>query len=324
MFTTFNPEPSQVSGFGEDMGLEAMGRGTVNLETNIDRRSISTTLHDMLYVPKAINCLLVVGRIDTKGGIINFLNGKVTIRQPDRRVRIKGKLVHCVYPLDAHTQSKDDIAKVATDSPGISWLELHCCYGHASIHGLRQMITGKVVEGLKVDPSSNLNFQCKACIAAKMSITPFPKYGATRAIKVGDITHSDLWGPARVESIGRNLYYIAFIDDYSHYVTIKFLNSKSEVTQKVKDYTEWIKMQSRHTVKAFRFNGGGEFMSKNLKGWLDEFGIEQQTSTPYSPQQHGIAEHPNCTLVELMRAMLIDTKLPKFLWAEAVLHTAYI
>ena len=103
MFTTFNPEPSQVSGFGEDMGLEAMGRGTVNLETNIDGRSISTTLHDMLYVPKAINCLLAVGRIETKGGIINFSNGKVTIRQPDGWVRIKGKLICHVYLLDTHT-----------------------------------------------------------------------------------------------------------------------------------------------------------------------------------------------------------------------------
>ena len=106
------------------------------------------------------------------------------------------------------------------------------------------MITRKVIKGLKVDPSSNSNLQCETCIAAKMSRTPFPKYGATRAIKVGDITHSNLWGPARVESIGRNLYYVAFINDYSCYVTVKFLNSKSEVTQKVKDYTEWIKTQS--------------------------------------------------------------------------------
>ena len=86
-----------------------------------------------------------------------------------------------------------------------------------------------------MDLSSNSNFQCQACMAAKMSRTPFPKYGATRVTNVGDITHSDLWGPARVESIGRNLYYMAFINDYSHYVTIKFLKSKSDVTQKIRN-----------------------------------------------------------------------------------------
>ena len=96
------------------------------------------------------------------------------------------------------------------------------------------------------------------------------------------------------------------------------------MAQKVKDYTKWIKTQLGRTVKAFLFDGGGKFMSKSLKGWLNELGIERQTSAPYSPQQQGVAECPNCTLVELMRAMPIDTKLPKFLWAEATLHAAYV
>ena len=65
-------------------------------------------------------------------------------------------------------------------------------------------------------------------------------------------------------------------------------------------------------------------MSKSLKGWLDGLGIECQASAPYSPQQHGVAEHPNHMLVELMHAMLINSRLPKFLWVEAILHTAYI
>ena len=117
---------------------------------------------------------------------------------------------------------------------------------------------------------------------------------------------------------------MAFIDDYSHYVTIKFLKLKSDITQKIKDYTEWIRTQSGCTVKAFRFDGGGEFMSNSLKRWLNKLGIECQASAPYSPQQHRVAERPNCTLVELMRTMLIDTKLPKFLWVEAILHAAYI
>ena len=186
------------------------------------------------------------------------------------------------------------------------------------------MVNSKVVKGLKVDLSSDSNFQCQACMAAKMSRTPFPKYGATQVTNVGDITHSDLWGPARVESIGRNLYYVAFIDDYSHYVTVKFLKLKSDATQKIKDYTEWVKTQLGCTIKAFCFDRGGEFMSKSLKGWLDGLRIEHQASAPYSPQQHGVTECPNRTLVELMHAMLIDSKLPKFLWAEAVLHAAYV
>ena len=105
---------------------------------------------------------------------------------------------------------------------------------------------------------------------------------------------------------------------------MKFLKSKSDITQKIKDYTEWIRTQLGCIIKAFCFDGGREFMSNSLKRWLNKLGIERQASAPYSPQQHSIAERPNCMLVELMQAMLIDTNLPKFLWAEAILHATYI
>ena len=83
MFVTFNPEPSKVAGFGENMALEATGRGTVILTSTVDGQSIHTTLQDILYVPKTLNCLLAVGRIDAKGGIMNFADGKVNIKQPN-------------------------------------------------------------------------------------------------------------------------------------------------------------------------------------------------------------------------------------------------
>ena len=60
MFVTFNPELSKVGGFGEDMALEATGRGTVILMSTVDRQPIHTMLQDVLYIPKALNCLLAI------------------------------------------------------------------------------------------------------------------------------------------------------------------------------------------------------------------------------------------------------------------------
>ena len=211
----FKQEPSQVGGFGENMGLEAMGKGTVILKAQVEGKSILTTLHDMIYVPKATNCLLAIRRIDSKGGLTNFSDKKVTIQQPDGQVRIVRKLIRQVYLLEAHAQTQNNTTKIAVETQGILWLELHHCYGHALIHSLQQMITNKMVDGLKVDTNSNSSFQCQACVVAKISRTPFPKYGVMQAIDVGDITHSDLWGPARIKSIGKNLYYMALINDYS-------------------------------------------------------------------------------------------------------------
>ena len=70
-----------------------MGRGMVILLTNVDGKPISTTLQDVIYIPKATDCLLAIGRIDAKGGVANFSNGKVTISQLDGQVRIEGKLI---------------------------------------------------------------------------------------------------------------------------------------------------------------------------------------------------------------------------------------
>ena len=105
MFVTFNPEPLKVGGFREDMALEATGRGTVTLMSTVDGQQIHTTLQDILYVPKALDCLLAVGKIDVKGGITNFTDGKVNVKQPNGHTRITGKLTQQVYLLDTRAQT---------------------------------------------------------------------------------------------------------------------------------------------------------------------------------------------------------------------------
>jgi hypothetical protein len=68
---------------------------------------------------------------------------------------------------------------------------------------------------------------------------------------------------------------------------------------------------------------GGEYISKGFQSFLKTHGIEKQTSTPYRPQQNGVAERANRTLVEMARSMLHAQNLNKSLWAEAVVNAAY-
>jgi len=67
-----------------------------------------------------------------------------------------------------------------------------------------------------------------------------------------------------------------------------------------------------------------EFLNENLQTWCHLEGIEMQLTAPYSPSQNGVAERMNRTLVELARAILMDSKLPEFLWEPAVAHAAYL
>ena len=75
---------------------------------------------------------------------------------------------------------------------------------------------------------------------------------------------------------------------------------------------------------AFRCDQGAEFVNDNLVRWLQEQGIELQTTAPYSPSQNGAAKRLNRTLLELARAMMIERNVPMFLWEYAIKHAAYL
>ncbi len=101
------------------------------------------------------------------------------------------------------------------------------------------------------------------------------------------------------------------------------MKSKGECLEKFKEFKALVETQSEHKIKVFPSNNGGEYISKEFKRFLKAHDIEKQTSTPYRPQQNGVAERVNRTLVEMGRSMLHAQNLKKSLWAEAVVNAAY-
>ena len=135
---------------------------------------------------------------------------------------------------------------------------------------------------------------------------------------------SDVWGPARVESIGRWKYYISFTDDAKRYVTTLFLCTKDEAQSRIKEYVNMIENKFGRAPKYLRFDNGKELVNKELERFASEKGIVIETMAPYSPSQNGVVERFNRTLLELAHAMLIEKDLPAFLWDKAVAHAAYL
>jgi len=115
-----------------------------------------------------------------------------------------------------------------------------------------------------------------------------------------------------------------FVDDYSRCVTIKYLKTKNQATEKCKDYLTYIERQRGVLPKALHADNGREYVNNDLIVWCESKGIKFETTAPYSPEQNGVAEQMNCTLVELLHAMLIACNLPSFLWPEAVTYAAYV
>ncbi|GJW33179.1 retrovirus-related pol polyprotein from transposon TNT 1-94 [Tanacetum coccineum] len=138
-----------------------------------------------------------------------------------------------------------------------------------------------------------------------------------------NLLHMDLCGPMRVASINGKKYILVIVDDYSRYTWTLFLRSKDETPEVLKDFLTMIQRNLQAPVIYVRTDKGTEFLNKTLNAFFKEEGIEHQPSTPRTPEQNGVVERRNRTLIEAARTILSASKLPLFFWAEAIATACY-
>jgi len=132
------------------------------------------------------------------------------------------------------------------------------------------------------------------------------------------IVHTDVCRPMKTTSHGGARYFFIFIDDFSRKIHVYLLKAKGEAFEKFKQYKALVENEIGHKIKVLRSNNGGEFVCKKFDAFLAECGIQRQTSEPYSPQQNGVAEHANRTIMECARSMILAQRLELEFWGEAV------
>nr|GEW55674.1 putative ribonuclease H-like domain-containing protein [Tanacetum cinerariifolium] len=133
-----------------------------------------------------------------------------------------------------------------------------------------------------------------------------------------ELLHMDLCGPMRVASINEKKYILVIVDNYSRYTWVYFLHSKDKTPEIIKKFITQAQLNYKAKVYNIRTDNGNEFKNATLKAHYEKLGIMQQFSTARTPQQNGVVERHNRTLVEAAQTMLIFSRLPEFLWAKAV------
>ena len=139
-----------------------------------------------------------------------------------------------------------------------------------------------------------------------------------------ELVHSDLCGPMEMKSLGGSAYFLTFIDDCSRKCFIYFIQSKSEVFECFKDFQAFTETQTGKRLKRLRSDNGLEYVNESMKQYLRQCGERHETTVPHNPEQNGLAERMNRTIVERARCILSDAGLKKSFWAEAVGTACYI
>jgi hypothetical protein len=138
-----------------------------------------------------------------------------------------------------------------------------------------------------------------------------------------ELLHMDLFGPVAYLSIGGSKYGLVIVDDFSGFTWVFFLQDKSETQGTLKRFLRRAQNEFELNVKKIRSNNGSEFKNLQVEEYLEEEGIKHEFSAPYTPQQNGVVERKNRTLIDMARTLLGEFKTPERFWSEAVNTTCH-
>lgn len=192
----------------------------------------------------------------------------------------------------------------------------HKRYGHLNFTDLKKLQTNDMVKGLNLN-SKNNGVECTICARGKMHQLPYKNSEHRQKEKLG-LIHSDICGPMNTESLGGAKYFATFIDDFSRYTETTMLKQRSDILTAFKNFKKRVEKETGCVIKRLRTDNAKEYTSKEFDKYLEEKGITRQLTVEYTPQQNGVAERANRTLVEMARCLMLQAKLPNSLWAEAI------
>ncbi|KAL0537750.1 hypothetical protein IC582_026735 [Cucumis melo] len=298
---------------GDNGTCDVKGTGSVQIATHDGMVRILTIVR---YVPKLKRNLISLGELDRSGCTIKFENGVMKVTKGSL-VKLRGTLRHGLYVLEGTTVSGSAaIASGKITDMSMLW---HKRLAHVSERGLQALSQQGLLGGVK---NVELPF-CEHCIMGKSTRVKFGK-GKHTTKGILDYVHSDLWGPTKEVSMGGSRYFISIIDDFSRKVWIYPLKQKDEAFGKFLEWKKQVENQTGRKVKYLRTDNGLEFVNNKFNQFCKSEGITRHFTVTYTPQQNGLAERFNRTIMERTRCLLTNASLPLKFWGEAAQTACYL
>lgn len=318
LFSQMDEDFKHTVKLGNDKKMEVVGKGNVKLILN----NVAYTISGVYYIPELKNNLLSLGQLQEKELTIIIQKGACKIFHEERGLIAVSKMssnrMFMLFDQTGETGQQRCLQAITEDAPKL-W---HERYGHLSHTGMKMLQSKEMVRGL---PSFDVQkFTCSDCLVGKQSRNPIPKKSSWRAKEVLELIHSDICGPITPVTTSGVRYVLCFIDDHSRKAWAYFLKEKSEAFSYFKEFKRKVETETEKLIKCLRTDRGGEYTSTEFSEFCKEHGIRRQLTTAYTPQQNGVAERKNRTVMNMVRSMLSMRKVPRIFWAEAVSWTFYI
>jgi transposase InsO family protein len=302
--------------FGDGSCVAIEGLSSIVLEGRDHQHKVLTNVY---YIPKLKSNIISLGQLEETGCDVRLWNGRLTVVDPEGTLvmsapRTRNRLYTLkpavVSPVCLHMNMDDE-----------SW-KWHSRFGHLNFRALRELGRKNMVEGMPI--VDRVEQVCDGCTLGKQHRKPFPQSSSFRAAQSLELVHTDLCGQINPPTPGGKSYFLLVVDDHSRYMWVELLKTKDEALLHLKKFKQQAELELGKKLKALRTDRGGEFNSRVFTVFCDETGIKHYTTTPYTPQQNGVVERRNQTVIEMARCMMKSKGVPPRFWGEAVKTAVYI
>ncbi|KAK1618092.1 hypothetical protein QYE76_023609 [Lolium multiflorum] len=296
--------------FGDNSTSEVLGFGKVVVAHNI-------TLVDVMLVKTLGYNLLSVSALG-KMGFAVFIDNDIVVLLWSKTLKVAfvGYHEHNLYVVDFSGTTTSN-AMCLFGKADVGWL-WHRRLAHVNMRTLQSLHKGNHIVGLMENVSFAKDRVCRACVEGKMHDSPHPSKTIISSKRILELLHVDLFGPVTHASLGAKKHCLVIVDDYSRYTWVYFLKTKDETQQIFIDFATEVQCQHNLLIMAIRSDNGSEFKNYTLNDFLSDEGIRHQYSAAYTPQQNGVAERKNRTLMDMARSMMAEYKSRYNFWAEAI------
>jgi transposase InsO family protein len=315
MFSSYeeNDDPQRAITVGD--GNQSLVKGLGKIAISPDHSVSNVFLVDSLDYK-----LLSVSQLYKMGYNCLFTDvGVIVFRGSDDSIAFKGVLDGQLYLVNFNDNNVElDTCLIAKANMGWLW---HRRLAHVGMKNLHKLLKGEHILGL-----TSVHFEkyriCSACQVGMQVGTHHPHKNIMTTDRPLELLHMDLFSPIAYIRIGGSKYCLVIVDDYSRFTWVLFLQKKSQTQETLKRFLSRAQNEFGLRIKKIRSDKGTEFKNSQIEGFLEE-GIKHEFSSPYTPQQNGVVESKNRTLLDMARTIIDEYKTPDRFWAEAINTACY-